>query len=86
MRAGLKPNEIEDMHWRDLSLFVHAYELRERSEWERTRLLAYIHYMATPEKTKKSIERFMPFPWDKKEDRGLPLTEEELQNALKLFS
>ena len=42
--------------------------------------------MATPEKTKKSIEKFMPFPWDRKEDRGAPLTEQELQNALKLFS
>jgi hypothetical protein len=86
MKAGLKPHEIEDMHWRDFSLFVHAYELRERSEWERTRLLAYMQYLTTGEKTKKSIERFMPFPWDKKEDRGAPLTEQELQNALKLFS
>ncbi len=85
MRAGLKPSEIEDMTWRDFSLFVHAYELRERGEWERTRLLGYIQYLSVPEKSKKPIERWMPLPWDKKEDRGRDLTPEEIKNALNFF-
>ena len=87
MKAGLKPAEIEDMNWRDFSLFITAYELREREEWERLRLLVYSQYVySSGDKHKKSITAFMPFTWDKKEDRGRELTQEELDNLFKLYA
>lgn len=87
MKAGLKPAEIEDMNWRDFSLFITAYELREREEWERLRLLLYSNYVYHGgDKAKKSITAYYPFPWDKKEDRGRELTPEELDNIFNLYN
>ena len=88
MRAGLKPFEIDDLTWRDFSLYVQAYQLRSQEDWEKTRLLYYIGYVAIPEKgTKKSITQIMPFWWDKKEieDEGEELTEEQLLQITKMY-
>lgn len=89
MEAGLKPSEIDELSWRDFSLFVRGYEKRERGEWERSRLISYTTYlMQTGDKPRKTIYKFMPFPWDQKvkQDRGRPLEGEDLQKALKMYS
>ena len=89
MRAGLKPHEIDDLTWRDFSLYVQAYQLRSQEDWEKTRLLYYMGYMGIQEKgQKKSITQLMPFWWDKKEDEedeGIPLTDEQLLQITKMY-
>lgn len=88
MRAGLKPFEIDDLNWRDFSLYVQAYQLRSQEDWEKTRLLYYISYVGIQEKgQKKSITQVMPFWWDKKEieDEGEDLTEEQLLQITKMY-
>lgn len=88
MRAGLKPHEINDLTWRDFSLYVQAYQLRSQEDWEKNRLLYYIGYMGIQEKgQKKSITQLMPFWWDKKEedDWGEDLTEEQLLQITKMY-
>ena len=88
-QAGLKPNEKDDLTWRDFSLYVQAYQLRKQDDWERTRLLYYIGYVGIQEKgQKKSITQIMPFPWDKKaeeEDWGEELTQEQLLQITKMY-
>lgn len=88
MIAGLKPHEINDLTWRDFSLYVQAYQLRSQEDWEKNRLLYYIGYMGIQEKgQKKSITQLMPFWWDKKEeeDWGEDLTEEQLLQITKMY-
>ena len=88
MRAGLKPHEIDDLTWRDFSLYVQAYQLRSQEDWEKTRLLYYIGYAGIQEKgQKKGITQLMPFWWDKKEeeDWGEDLTEEQLLQITKMY-
>jgi len=88
MIAGLKPHEIDDLTWRDFSLYVQAYQLRSQEDWEKNRLLYYIGYMGIQEKgQKKSITQLMPFWWDKKEeeDWGEDLTEEQLLQITKMY-
>ena len=89
MKAGLKPFEIDDLTWRDFSLYVQAYQLRSQEDWEKTRLLYYMGYMGIQEKgQKKSITQVMPFWWDKKEDEedeGIPLTGEQLLQITKMY-
>jgi hypothetical protein len=88
MRAGLKPHEIDDLTWRDFSLYVQAYQLRSQEDWEKLRLSCYYPYLAVPEKgQKKGYYQFMPFWWDKKdeEDWGEDLTEEQLLQITKMY-
>ena len=40
------------------------------------------YVMNTGDKIKKKPEQILPFVWDKKEDRGRPLTEDEVKKNL----
>lgn len=42
-----------------------GYEMTERAEWERTRIVAYFAFLSYPKKSPPSIKKFMPFEWDK---------------------
>ncbi len=88
MRAGLKPFEINDLTWRDFSLYVQAYQMRSQEDWEKTRLSCWYKYLGIQEKgQKKGLYQFMPFWWDKKEieDDGEELTEEQLLQITKMY-
>ena len=62
--------------------------MRERAKYERMRVLAYTTYLAIPEKKhKKSMQAFMPFPWDKKGKTSGSLAElyKQRQEHIKQF-
>lgn len=76
--AGLKPYQTDRMYVSDVWVQIEGYNDRienlEKLEWNRTRAVAYIVYLSIPEKkgkVKKSIERFMPFKWDKEGKKKL---------------
>jgi hypothetical protein len=52
----------------DVWIVIDAYHEDQQQEWERARVIAYnIHIHAPYMKRKeKSIQSFLPFPWDKK--------------------
>ena len=65
---------------------VVADERKEVNGWRKFRFLGYMEYvMNSSEKTKKTIEKFMPLPGDIKQDRGQPITNEQLLQTLKMY-
>jgi hypothetical protein len=64
----------------DVWLHIEGYQLRERAEYERLRILAFTiaRGYADPSKMAKTAERFMPFPWDKKK-KVQTLSNEEIR-------
>ena len=84
--AGMKPSDLEDINWRDLTLFIRGYQKRSRDKWEQTRLLYWINYaMQSGDKKKKTPEQILPLVWDKKKDRGKPISKDEVLKTLKLY-
>ena len=65
---------------------VLANERQEVAGWRQFRFLGYMTYLSnTGDKTKKTIEKFLPLPGDIEEDRGKRLTQDEILNSLKLY-
>jgi len=75
----MSEDEFYNSTLRTLSLRIKGHfdqeEQRERNEYERMRVLAY-HVVAPYMKDRKTIEKFMPFDWDRKPE--LP-TDEDLR-------
>jgi len=66
---------------------VVADERKEVNGWRKFRFLGYMEYvMNSADKNKKTIERFMPLPGDIKEDRGLPVSQAQLLQTLKMYN
>ena len=64
-----------------------AAERKEVSEWHRVRSVVYMIYrMNTGDKIAKKPEQIMPLPGDSNEDRGQPMTDDEVLRSIKLFS
>ena len=78
---------MDEITWRDFILFVNGYNRRVLKQWEQTRFVGYMVYkMHTGDKIPKTIYKFLPLASDPVEDRGRPLTDEEIQLMLKLHS
>lgn len=68
-------------------LNIKANENKELKQVLLIRRLAYHIYCSYPKKkSEESIERFWPHPWDKKPDRGQPITNDDVLRAIKLYS
>jgi hypothetical protein len=82
----MKPSDLEDINWRDLTLFIRGYQKRSRDKWEQTRLLYWMQYtMNSADKKKKTPDQILPFVWDKKKERGKPISDDERLKMLKLY-
>ena len=75
-------------------LLLKAFQLREHREWERTRMLAYNHYLLTPTKGAKvrNIRKWYPLPTDELVQEQMNrhrtyevVTKREKEQILKLF-
>lgn len=58
---------------RDVQISIDGYERRWKDQMETTRLQCY--YIAKfgnsdPKKFPKSVQKFMPLPWDKKQNKS----------------
>jgi hypothetical protein len=66
--AGLKVFEIDAMDFVDVLLQIEGYHKRDQNEWERARVIAFaIHSHSMAKNKSKRPEKYLPFPWDKKE-------------------
>ena len=78
---------MDEITWRDFILFVSGYRKRKVSEWEQTRFVAWMMYrMNTSDKHPKPLHKFLPLESDPKENRGEPLSDEQIQLILKMHS
>jgi hypothetical protein len=68
MKAGLNPNEIDELSPCDVWLKVEAYEEERQERWELTRLICFNvgrFGNSDPKKFPKRVQSFWPLPWDK---------------------
>lgn len=84
--VGIAPWEFWKMTWKDFLVMIVASERKEVNEWRKFRFLGYMAYLSsTGDRVKKTIEQFMPLPFDPKPDRGKVLSNDEVKNALRLY-
>ena len=84
---GIGIEQFWAMTWREYTIHVMAAERNEVNEWHRVRSVVYMIYrMNTGDKIAKKPEQIMPLPGDMKEDRGQPMTDDEVLRSIKLFS
>lgn len=82
----MKPSDLEDINWRDLTLFIRGHQKRVRDKWEQTRLLYWMGYvMQSGDKKKKTPEQLLPLAWDKKQDRGKPIDKSQVLKTIKMY-
>jgi hypothetical protein len=84
---GIGIEQFWAMTWREYTIHVMADERNEVNEWHRVRSVVYMIYrMNTGDKIAKKPEQIMPLPGDRNEDRGQPMSDEEVLRSIKLFS
>lgn len=77
-RAHMNPEMFWEATLLEVMLMIRGYREREKEEWQRTRILAYMTYCAnTKQDERKTVEQFMPLPGDEKSVEVS--SEEELQ-------
>jgi len=66
-RVGVNPEYVlDEMGFAEFDAIMSAHTEKERAKWEQTRLISYYTVAPHAAKKLKSIEKFMPFDWDKK--------------------
>lgn len=61
---GLTEREFFDITPRFFSNALKGFEKRERTEWERARMVAYYSFFGTPKKRVQEINKFIRFHWE----------------------
>ena len=65
--AGIQPDVFWKLTYRDLLNYLDGYEKKNRDDWERARLQAYMIYAANVEsKDRLSITEWLPLKGDPK--------------------
>ena len=82
--AGISPMEFGLLSYRDLLNHLEGYARREKSEWKRARLTAYMIY-ATNAKDPKSIEQWMPLDETKQRRTKKLITKREYAKLKKAW-
>lgn len=85
IEAGISLDKFWDLTWRELMLYIKAYENKELKLLILVRRLSYQIYMSYPKKKDEPIEKYWPHPWDKKPDRGEEVKPDEVARRIKLF-
>lgn len=87
VEIGISIDEFWQMTWREFTIHIKADEARDLKEWHRTRAIMHMVYvMNTGDKVKKKPEQILPLPNDPKQDRGQPITNDDVLRAIKLYS
>jgi len=64
--AGIQPDDFWKLTYRDLDNWINGYDKRNREDWERARLQAYMIYCANTEsRGRQTITEWLPLKGDK---------------------
>lgn len=69
--------------WKDVQVYIIAYERKQLTEWQRTRALAHMIYRGAGGDI-DDITKFWPMAGDPKPDRP-PLSKEELAKVFSIY-
>jgi hypothetical protein len=69
VQTGLRVKEIDESSLEDVWIAIEAFDMNRREEWEMVRVLSYNVAVFGNSDAKKigTKQKFMPFPWDKKQ-------------------
>lgn len=84
LQAGMSIEQFWQSTWRDFQLYIIAHEREQLTNWQRTRSIAYMLYLANSgDKLKKTIDQFWHLPGDKKiEEKDNFATEEQILETI----
>ena len=84
--CGLTIEQFWSITWKDYTIYQEAYVRKELAEWQRTRRLGYIMYIANCDKKNiVSEQNWHPLANDEKEDKGLPMSNEDVKRTLSMY-